>query len=76
MFESITINLEGPICKCKTENLGWGFDNNSFGIWCKTCNTVLKIGKSVELVAWFNIKKPYPNKRGTKAKLYSIKGDK
>lgn len=64
MFKNIKIELEGPICSCEKQNLEWYFNSNpdnyaDLNIWCKSCNTKLKIPHTM-LLAYINLEKKYP----------------
>lgn len=65
MFKQICIELVGPICNCKKQNLAWSllWGNISsvtfLSIFCKTCGTQLTVPPD-QLFAYFKLDKPYP----------------
>lgn len=71
MFKTFGINLTGPICNCKEQNLypgiDWknGFDGQiqpdspSFKIICRTCDSILAIPLSKMLIN-ISLDVPYP----------------
>jgi len=46
VLREIEIVLSGPICNCKSQDLGWGFAGDSLRVFCKRCNTNLYVEKS------------------------------
>lgn len=66
MFKRLVLVLQGPICACEQQNLGWGIDqtentkNNEHSIYiqCNTCNTILRT--SSPLVAYIQLEIQYP----------------
>jgi hypothetical protein len=65
MFKKITIELAGPICSCKTQDLSWGVNLDAKGrsamfIACNRCATKLSVGHEV-FVASFALDKAYPD---------------
>jgi len=64
MFDSITINLDGPICSCDVRNLEWAMINTTnvpyrLEITCGTCHTKILVPED-KVVARFNLRRPYP----------------
>lgn len=70
MFQRIAIELTGPICSCRKQNLGWTpyIDNDRrFGLVvnCGTCGTELRIPNG-QFKAYFDLDEEYPEGRDEK----------
>lgn len=65
MFKDLNINLTGPICQCKEQDLYWNIEMNNGSprivIYCKTCSGMLVVSNQ-QLKAHFVLDKPYPGK--------------
>ncbi|MAG11977.1 MAG: hypothetical protein CMI52_04205 [Parcubacteria group bacterium] len=63
MFKGIRINLTGPICTCKKENLDWSINQTknkiNLIIECNTCKTRL-FTPHEKFFAVFKLETPYP----------------
>lgn len=64
MFKKITIELAGPICSCKTQDLSWGVSLGASAqptmyIQCRLCETKLTVGWKA-FVASFTLDNAYP----------------
>jgi len=64
MFKNISINLTGPICKCESQDLGWGIELDKDSrvclvVFCKICHTKIHIPNQ-QFVAYFSLEKGYP----------------
>lgn len=64
MFKRLTIELAGPVCSCKVEDLGWGIGHDMKGranllIVCNRCDTKLTVGHEA-FIARFTLDKAYP----------------
>lgn len=64
MFKKITIELAGPICSCKTQDLSWGVgqdrkNRSVMSVWCNRCETKINVGHTA-FVASFTLDKAYP----------------
>lgn len=64
MFESLTIDMNSPICSCFDEkkNINWGIGDIELLIRCDTCGAKLTIphNKLIAVIKW---KQPYPQKQ-------------
>ena len=63
MFKKITIELAGPICSCKTQDLSWGVGYDAKGkptiyVSCNLCETKLAVGHEA-FRASFTLDKAY-----------------
>lgn len=70
MIRYISIRLPGPICKCDTQDLGWGFEiiggkRIALVVFCKSCDAKVVTGNKVG--ARFDLETPYPADRQKKA---------
>ena len=68
MIHGLNIHLARPICKCKTENLGWGLnEDGSLYVFCDTCGAFYML-PYISLTASFTFEVPYPERR--KPRIY------
>lgn len=62
MLTDFTITCSEPICSCKAQAVQWNIIGHKSGfalhLWCKTCDTDLKIPSS-QIAASINFEKPY-----------------
>jgi hypothetical protein len=63
MFKNITINLDGPICRCKDMNLTFGITVDMdyscrFIVQCKDCRVTISVPYNA-LKGNFKLDKPY-----------------
>ncbi|MBI4160440.1 MAG: hypothetical protein HY506_00855 [Candidatus Yanofskybacteria bacterium] len=70
MFKRIVIQLKGPICRCKRENLAWKTLEETLIIFCRTCKTEVKVGYE-QFIAAFQFDQPYPEDRQQNKKVGS-----
>lgn len=63
MFKHIKICLDGPICKCKAQDLAWSIKllddfSHTLVIRCRTCDQRLQVARK-NFVAVFVLDTPY-----------------
>jgi len=67
MFQRITIELDGPICKCTMQDLAWAIivvkdgdvPKHTLAVSCKACKQELRVAPS-EFKAGFKLDVAYP----------------
>jgi len=60
MIKSISVNLTGPLCNCKEQNLTCSISpSQGLDIECQTCKVSANVPYS-KLTADYNLDKPYP----------------
>lgn len=63
MFQRMAIHLDGPICKCRTKDLGWSIiivdEQLSLGVHCNQCKQELRIAPTM-FRASFVLDEEYP----------------
>jgi len=71
LFKNVIINLEGPICSCHGQDLGWGIygKNGNYGlsVFCLNCKISVFVPPD-KFIADFNLDKKYPGGIATDTK--------
>jgi len=71
MLKSICFTFSSPICKCRKNNIVWGWGEEDFYIRCETCETRWEM-PSRNTRALVIFEKPYPDGDSDKNNILRI----